>query len=254
MKRCLTAPVCLYRGFEQRMRQGVTNGCELIQTFARNYVLNFRSGSRASDTIRQFYYLNMNVIVEVSLGLIASRTYDAIEKIDSEVGLNFGLSTWVTIQFLITAYFEYYYFIQTIKTTNHLMDALSPLGLGAIQGIAIYCLRRNGSVANLWWLWEFLYVSFGIFAFVHSWLHISVSDMDDCGKTIISETIILSVVKCLQMWVVIGVGGVAAHFGAHWLANLMLVMMSLIAATLTLKSWRYLNTWEKSSLRSEPAN
>jgi len=99
----------------------------------------------------------------------------------------FGLSTWVTIQFLITAYFEYYYFIQTIKTTNHLMDALSPLGLGAIQGIAIYCLRRNGSVANLWWLWEFLYVSFGIFAFVHSWLHISVSDMDDCGKTIISE-------------------------------------------------------------------
>jgi hypothetical protein len=167
----------------------------------------------------------------------------------SEIGWRFGLTVWITVQFLLTAYFEYYYFTQTIITTNHLMDALSPLVLGIIQGFAIYCLRANGSVSDWWWLWEFVYVSFGIGALVHSWLHIPASVMQS-GKSIISETIVLTIVMCATLILLIFCGGLSAHFRVHWLVNLILVLMSYIAGTGTAKSFIYLNRWERCANKS----
>src|SRR5437762_2104312 len=83
--------------------------CEWTRNGLRHYVSNYRSRGITTDEIRQFYYLNMNVVVGVSLGLVATRVYDALDS-GSKTDLRFWLSALITVQFLLTAYFEYYYF------------------------------------------------------------------------------------------------------------------------------------------------
>ena len=126
------------------------------------------------------------------------------------------------------------------------MDALSPLVLGVLQGFAIYCIGKGGAVSAWWWVWEFFYVLAGIVLLVYSWLHIEVSDLDDDGKPIISQTIILSVAMCLTLEAVIVFGYVLALFDAHPLVNLALLLLSVIAGTGTAKSFKFLNQWERT--------
>jgi hypothetical protein len=219
--------------FNRIMVRWATNLCEWTRDRLPHYVSDYHSCGSTTDEIRQFYYLNMNVVVGVSLGLVATRLYDALDS--------------VTVQFLLTAYFEYYYFIQTVKRTNHIMDALSPLALGIIQGFAIYSLGKGGSVSNLWWIWEFFYVLSGIVLLVHSWLHIEVSDLVEDGRPIISQTIILSVAMCLTLEAVIIFGYVVTLLDSHPFVELALVLLSLIAGTGTAKSFIFLHQWERSS-------
>jgi hypothetical protein len=259
-------PITPYRIlFNDTFRAWSEELCRSIVTIGGARVLKFKV-ERENRHVTQFYYLAMNIIIGVNLSLLASRVYYILDNAHKfpQISFNFWLSVAVTVQILLTTYFEYYFFIQTLKTTNHLADSLSALTLGIFQGIVIYSLsfiQPDGHVGVWWLVWEFIYIAFGILLTIHAWIHIESSHMHHSGKVIYGEGTLLSVVFCVevQLIILVAIGLRLSNF--KWMDDLLLVGVWFVTIMGTLKSFRYLNKWDKSKPvrrrvlpATEPAN
>ncbi len=85
------------------------------------------------ETIKSFYYTNMSIIMGVMLALLFSQLYSwaaANRPITVGDGWTTVLSASIVFSIVLATYFEYYYFVLTIRSTNHIHELAVASGPG----------------------------------------------------------------------------------------------------------------------------
>ncbi len=191
-----------------------------------------------------FYTMNLSIVVAGCLGLLATRVYDFR---DTPWPTQVWMAIVATIVILVGTNFGYYFFLVTVRRTNHVIDVCSPLLLGVIEGASISCIRDSG-VSPGWWDCQMAYALVAALLVAHTQLYVSADHVHPAGRRILRT---VHVSKMISFCVAAGAmfaGRYLAVRGMYQWSNM--VLLGAIAGCLLSfpqDNW-YLRKWQKATL------